>query len=188
MAQTVIHIKNMVCPRCISAVKDTLSQLNIPYSEVKLGEAIIETKEIDFDLLDIELKKIGFELIQDKNQKIAEQIKALIIDLIHHSDDTDLKTNLSDFLSTKLNKNYTLLSKVFSEYEGLSIEKYYILQKIEKVKELITYGELTFSEIAYRLNYSSLSHLSKQFKSVTDKTLSAYKKDYSSHRKTLDQL
>ena len=178
----------MVCPRCVMAVEQTLSKLNIPYTEVVLGMATVDAENIDLDKLDEELKAIGFELIRDEKKVLVEQIKTLIINLVHHSDNQELKENLSDYISSELNKEYSFLSKLFSDNEGVSIEKYYILQKIERVKELITYGELTFSEIAYQLNYSSPAHLSKQFKDITGKTLSEYKNAKKQNRQTLDRI
>ena len=174
MSLRTIFIKNMVCPRCITAVEETLTKLNISYTEVKLGEVIVGDKEIDYDILDKELRKIGFELIQDKSQIIVERIKTLIIDFIHHNEAESLKLNFSQYLSQKLNRDYSSLSSVFSEKENLTIEKYIILQKLERVKELISYGELNFSEIAFKVNYSSVSHLSRQFKKHFGVTLSAY--------------
>ena len=178
----------MVCPRCVLAVEQTLTKLNIPFIEVKLGEAIIETEISDDSLLDKELKSIGFELINNQKSIVSKQIKALIIDFIHFSNAKDLKTNFSDFLSEKLNKDYQSLSRLFSENEDITIEKYIILQKIEKVKELISYNEMSFSEIAFKLNYSSAAHLSKQFKDITNMTLSDFKKLKIKNRITLDNL
>ena len=188
MVENSIHIKNMVCPRCITAVEQTLNKLNIPFIEVKLGEAIVETDNIDYSTLDKELKTIGFELLQNKNHKIVEQIKTLIIDFIHHNNRNDLKINFSEYLSKKIEYDYSYLSNVFSETENTTIEKFIILQKVEKVKELIEYNELNFSEIAFILNYSSASHLSKQFKNITGFTLSEYKKAKHGERNTIDNI
>jgi len=188
MIRKSINIKNMVCPRCITAVEQTLSKLKITYIEVKLGKAIVTTDNIDYSTLDTELRKIGFEIIQNKNQKIVEQIKTLIVDLIHHNKGDDLKINFSEYLSKKTEYDYSYLSNVFSETENATIEKYIILQKIERVKELINYNELNFSEIAFNLNYSSASHLSKQFKKITGFTLSDYKKAKAEERNTIDNL
>ncbi|NOR86918.1 MAG: helix-turn-helix domain-containing protein [Bacteroidales bacterium] len=190
MAQTIIHIKNMVCPRCITAVKQTLSKLNIPYKEVELGQAILSTdsEKIDYELLNKELQLIGFELIEDKILKLIEKVKTLIVDYIHHFEGPDLKTNFSDYLKKETGIDYSYISKKFSETERITIEKYIILQKIEKVKELISYGELNFSEIAFKTNYSSVAHLSKQFKKMEGLTLSAYKKLDRKDRNNLDNV
>ena len=178
----------MVCPRCIAAVEQTLSKLKIPYTKVKLGEAIVTTDNIDYSILDKELRKIGFEIIQNKNQKLVEQIKTLIVDLIHHNKENNLKINISKYLSKKIGYDYAYISNIFSKEENTTIEKFIIIQKIERVKELIGYNELNFSEIAFNLNYSSASHLAKQFKKVTGFTLSEYKKTKPEERNTLDNL
>jgi AraC-like DNA-binding protein len=180
----------MVCPRCVSAVKETLDELKIPYKGVILGKAIIysENITIDYDLLNRSLQKIGFELLQDKHQQLVEQIKILIVNFIHNHKAEDLNINFSDYLSQQTDYDYTYLSKTFSEKEGLTIEKYIILQKIEKVKELIDYNELNFSEIAFQLNYSSAAHLSKQFKKITGYTLSQYKKNKPASRLPIDAV
>ena len=137
MQKTTIHIKNMVCPRCVAAVEDTLSKMKITFSTVTLGKAEIEDENIDYNLLDSELKNIGFELINTNNLQIIEQVKSIIISFIHHSENEQLKNNFSEYISNKLNYDYSYLSKLFSEKENTTIEKYIILQKIEKVKELI---------------------------------------------------
>jgi len=185
-----LHIKNMVCDRCITTVEQTLTKLEVPFEKVVLGNAFLTTAidDIDIDLLDAELQAAGFELIRDKKQKFVEDIKNIIVDFIHYSDDKDMKINFSDYLSEKLNKDYSYISGVFSELEKITIEKYIILHKVERVKELISYDNLNFSEIAYRLNYSSIAHLSGQFKRVTDLTLSQYKDSAYELRKSLDKI
>ena len=188
MNSKALYIRNMVCPRCVTAVEDTLSKLNIPYSEVVLGKATIEIDkaEIDLDNLDSELQKIGFELINDKNRELVSRIKALIISYIHHSDNMDMKINFSDYIAKEIGKDYSFISSIFSKMESTTIEKYIIAQKIERVKELLSYDEHTLSEIAYQLSYSSVQHLSNQFKKITGKTPSQYKKQDIQGRKTLD--
>ncbi len=188
MLKSSIYIKNMVCPRCITAVQQTLNEQKIPFSEVKLGEAVLETANFDYQQLDKKLKEIGFELIQDKSRQTVEQIKSLIVNFIHHNSEEDLKINFSEYLANKTGFNYSYISTVFSEIENTTIEKFIILQKIAKVKELISYNELNFSEIAIRLNYSSASHLSKQFKNITGYSLSEYKKTKTEQRKSIDKL
>jgi len=180
----------MVCPRCVAAVKETLGNLGIPYSEVVLGRVSldIETKSIDMDLLDLELRKIGFELIRDKKDILVSQVKALIVNYIHHSGETDMKINFSDYITSKVGKDYSAISKLFSERENTTIEKYIIAQKIERVKELLSYDDLTLSEISYQMGYSSVQHLSGQFKKLVGKTPSQYKKQGVHSRKNLDSV
>ncbi len=182
-----LHIKNMVCDRCIAAVKQTLNNMQIPVLEIDLGKVTIPNQEVDKQQLNKALKQKGFELLQDKNDIVSAQVKAILIDLIHYRTD-DTKINYSDYLKEGLNMDYAVISKIFSKTEGLTIEKFIILQKIEKVKELIDYGELNFSEIAYKLQYSSVSHLSRQFKKVTGLTLSQYKNQSDSKRNSLDRI
>ncbi len=190
MPETTIFIKNMVCDRCIMAVKQTLDKLDLPWSCVELGRAKVnvDEKDIDFELLDKELRNIGFELIRDKNQLLVERVKNLIVEYIHHNEGEQLKINFSDSLSDDLEKDYSHISSIFSKSENMTIEKFIILQKIERVKELVSYDELNFSEIAFKVNYSSVAHLSKQFKSVTGMTLSQYKAIRLKERKRLDKV
>ncbi|MFO7573748.1 MAG: helix-turn-helix transcriptional regulator [Bacteroidales bacterium] len=171
-----LFIKNMVCTRCIMVVKAELNKLGLHYSRVELGEAEImeEIPETQFKLLDSSLKESGLELMNDRQTILVEMIKTTIIDLIH-SDQTDLKINLSDHLSEKLNHNYTYLSNLFSKIKGTTIEKFYLSHKIERVKELLIYDELNLTEIAYKMHYSSVAHLSNQFKKMTGLTPSHYK-------------
>ncbi|KKX47548.1 AraC family transcriptional reguator [Sphingobacterium sp. IITKGP-BTPF85] len=133
------------------------------------------------------LDPLGFEVIDDKKCRIIERIKNIIIELVHNRD-SDIKTNLSDVLSNKLHHDYNYLSNLFSEVEGTTIEKYFIAQKIEKVKELLVYDELSLSEIAFRLNYSSVAYLSNQFKKVTGLTPSHFKQIKEDKRKPLDEV
>lgn len=184
-----IFIKNMVCNRCIMVVEGELNKLNIKAKEVKLGEVILdkELSTVQKTHLELALTPLGFELIDDKKSRTIEQIKNTIIEIVHHQKN-NLKTNLSDLLSTKLNHDYNHLSNLFSEVEGTTIEKYFIAQKIEKVKELLVYDELTLSEIADQLNYSSVSYLSNQFKKTTGLTPSHFKQIKDFKRKSLDEL
>jgi YesN/AraC family two-component response regulator len=139
------------------------------------------------DLVEKLLESLGFEIIDDKKSRIIEKIKNTIIDLVHHQDN-DVKINLSDVLSDKLHHDYNYLSNLFSEVEGTTIEKYFIAQKVEKVKELLVYDELSLSEIANRLNYSSVAYLSNQFKKVTGLTPSHFKQIKEDKRKPLDKV
>lgn len=166
----------MVCIRCQMAVKSELEKLGLHHTRVELGETEImeDLSAEQRDYLSTSLKKIGLELLDDKKQIIVERIKILIIELVHYNDE-QIKTNLSDYLSEKLNHNYTYLSNLFSEVKGTTIEKFYLSNKIERVKELLVYDELNLTEIAYRLNYSSVAHLSNQFKKMTGLTPSHFK-------------
>ena len=181
----------MVCPRCIKVVQEEFEKLGINILSINLGE--VET-ELPIDELPLQqiseiLKKNGFELIEDSKGKTIEQIKTEIISAIQQYEEIDMdEINFSNYLSSKLNKDYHYLSSLFSKTEGITIEQYIILQKIEKTKEFIKYNELTLSEIAYRLGYSSVQHLSRQFKNVTGLTASQFKNDQNSLRKTIDSI
>ena len=167
----------MVCIRCQMVVKAELETLGFHYVDVKIGEAnIIENIQPEqLEQLDSALRKSGLQLMDDKRSILVEKIKSAIIELVHYTDE-QIKINLSDFLSDKLNHNYTYLSNLFSEVKGTTIEKFYLAHKIEKVKELIVYDELNITEIAYKMHYSSVAHLSNQFKKITGLTPSHFKK------------
>jgi AraC-like DNA-binding protein len=190
MSNTTIHIKNMVCPRCIKAVETTLTRFRISYSEVKLGEVILN-KNLGSDErneLSENLKNQGFEMLDDKKSQLIEKIKNSIIEIVHHQDDPHKIGHLSDQLPRLLGHSYSYLSSFFSEMEGITIEKYLILQKIEKAKELLSYSEMNVSEISYQLNYSSSQHLSRQFKSITGMSPSEFSKEKSTERKPLTDI
>ena len=184
-----LYIKNMVCNRCIMVVEDVMKKLGIEYKDIQLGEIILDREITKDDRLKVKeaLVPLGFELIEDKNSRIIEQIKAIIINIIQNKN-SELSENLSDLLSDKLNHDYSFLSNLFSEVEGTTIEKYFIAQRIEKVKELLIYDELTLTEIAFKLNYSSVSYLSNQFKKVTGLTPGHFKKIKEAKRKPLDKV
>lgn len=183
-----IAIKNMVCPRCIQAVSQVFAALGIQPLDVRLGEVIIAEPLTATQHADLgkKLDAIGFELLDDHQQQLVEQIKAIVIQHIHQIEDDSFV--FTDVLQQELNKEYSQLSKLFSEKEGITIEQYVILQRTEKVKELLSYNELTLSEIAYRLGYSSVAYLSAQFKKVTGLTPSQFKKLGINLRKPIDQL
>jgi YesN/AraC family two-component response regulator len=184
-----LTIKNMVCNLCILVIQNELDKLGVGVKSIKLGEVILE-KELTSDekeRIDKILLDLGFEIIDDKKSRIIEKIKNLIINLVHHQD-SETKVNLSDLLSNELHHDYNYLSNLFSEIEGTTIEKYFIAQKIEKVKELLVYDELSLSEIAFRLHYSSVAYLSNQFKKVTGLTPSHFKKIRKDRRKPLDEV
>lgn len=184
-----LYIKNMVCSRCIMVVQSEIERLGLSIKSINLGEIVIEEElsPVVKDQINNAITPLGFEIIDDRKSRIIEKIKNTIIDLVQNHDG-DTKDNLSDYLSDKLNHDYTYLSNLFSDVEGTTIEKYYIAQKIEKVKELLVYDELSLSEIAFRLNYSSISYLSNQFKKVTGLTPSHFKKIGSNKRKSLDEV
>ncbi|MFV0606681.1 MAG: helix-turn-helix domain-containing protein [Niabella sp.] len=184
-----LFIKNMVCNRCIMVVQNELDKLGLTVRNIKLGEVVLDKELTPEEKNDLEntLIPLGFEIIDDKKSRIIEQIKNIIIDIVHHQD-SKLTTNLSEVLSSRLHHDYNYLSNLFSEVEGTTIEKYFIAQKIEKVKELLVYDELTLSEIAFRLNYSSAAYLSNQFKKVTGLTPSYFKQIKEDKRKPLDSL
>ena len=166
----------MVSNRCKLIVKSELEKLELHYTSINLGVAEI-TEDIPLEkitLLDFNLKKSGLSLIEDKKGMLVEKIKNVIIELVHYSED-QIKINFSDYLSEKLNYDYTYLANLFSEHQGITIEHYFLNHKIERVKELLIYDELNITEIAYRLHYSSVAHLSNQFKKITGLTPSHYK-------------
>ncbi|HEX7357987.1 MAG TPA: AraC family transcriptional regulator [Ignavibacteriaceae bacterium] len=186
-----IYIKNMVCNRCIKVVSEEFEKLGLIIKNIQLGEVEILKDESKLDMIKIEnvLKSNGFELLDNKSSKIIEKVKILIIDMIRKVDSgEDIEINFSEYLAKETGLNYNYLSSLFSSLEGITIEKYIIHQKIEKVKELIVYGELTLSEIAFRLGYSSVQHLSNQFKKITGLTPSYFKSLKSKNRKSLDDI
>lgn len=183
-----LYIKNMVCDRCIFAVEEILKEIHIKPVTVRLGMVILNeelSKEKEHIFSD-KLEKLGFELISDSNQKLIEKIKSLLISQIREH--TAPSITYSEFLSHKLSKDYSYLSKLFSSSEGITIEHYIILQKIETVKELLSYDELNLSEISYKLGYSSVAHLSAQFKKVTGLTPSQFKAQKIKTRKSIDKI
>lgn len=179
----------MVCNRCITAVRNELTQLGHTLHDVTLGEAEIigEPETTDLQIISHSLKKLGFELIEDRKGRIIEQVKNEIVHLVHHSGEI-LSTNLSAFLAEKLQYDYTYLSNLFSDVEDTTIEKYYIAQRIEKVKELLVYDELSLAQIADSLGYSSAAYLSGQFKKVTGLTPTHYKSIKANKRRSIDEL
>lgn len=184
-----IYIKNMVCPRCILAVRQILKKLNIQYLSVELGKVRLE-QEIGpnaLKKLKPELEAIGFSLINDRKSRLIEQMKSLVIEKIHHTG-SDLNIKWADFISDRLNLDYKYLSSLFSSIESITFEQYIINQKIERVKELIVYDEQSLSEISYKLNYSSVAYLSNQFKKVTGMTPTEFKNSVSRNRKSLDDF
>jgi YesN/AraC family two-component response regulator len=187
----VLFVKNMVCNRCILVVKQRLTALSLPFEKVELGEislAALPTED-QFNQLKQDLHLIGFELLDDRKASIVSQVKSCIIKYIHSDDDAVMNKKLSVLLSEKLQADYNYLSSLFSSIEGITIEKYVILQRIERAKELLAYNELSLNEIADQLCYSSVQHLSQQFKKITGLTPSQYKQSSKElGRQPLDQI
>ena len=178
----------MVCNRCILVVKQELEKLKLLPALVNMGEVELSKPATDKQLkgLDERLKELGFELLDDQKQKQIEKIKNLLIKQIQ-SGEVEEHFSITNYLTKALNKDYSYISRLFSEVEGITIEQFFILQKIEKVKELIIYNEMNLSEISYKLGYSSVAHLSAQFKKVTGLTPSHFKK-MGGHRHSLDNV
>lgn len=182
-------IKNMVCPRCVMTVEGLLKDNKIPYHSVRLGEVELENTPTAEQLKQIEadLQRVGFEILDDQKRKLIEKIKTVLIQKVQ-SGDIEEHFSLSETLSNELHKEYTQISRLFPEVEGITIEQFFILQKVEKVKEWLTYDELTLSEISWKLGYSSVAHLSSQFKKITGLTPSQFKTMGISHRSGLESL
>lgn len=189
MASEILYVKNMVCNRCIQVVKEELSQLGIAAQDVQLGEVRL-TEPVSVDKL-TEVSEVfakrGFEILEDSNSKLIEQIKTTIIDLVHNPE-VVINQNVSNYLEGLIGKDYSYLSNLFSSVENVTIERYLILQKVEKVKELLVYDELTLSEISYKMDYSSVQYLSGQFRKVTGMSPSEFKKLTNKERLPLDMV
>ena len=183
-----LHIRNMVCDRCIRTVTRTLHDLGWEVVGVELGIARIQGNpdEEELEKINRALVSEGFELVTDREKQLVKEIKAKIVEQVHYSEEPLSDMNLSAWLSDTLHHEYKHLSAIFSRHEGITIEKFYILQRIERVKELLSYNELTLSEIAWQTGFSSVHHLSAQFKKITGQTPSAYKK--AAERKPLDKI
>jgi len=179
----------MVSNRCKMAVKEELKRLGLHFIVVDLGEVeIMENISAEQrEQVKIALLNSGLELMDDKRAVLIGKIKNTIIEMVHHTDGI-IKTNFSDFLSEKLNHDYTYLANLFSEVQGTTIEQFIISHKIERIKELIIYDELTISEIAWKMNYSSVSHLSNQFKKVTGLSPSHFKQMKNKRRSPIEEI
>ncbi len=184
-----LYTKNMVCRRCIMAVEKIFIDNGYHVHNIELGEVDLQEDISNnaIQKLDAELRHIGFELIDDRKSRIIEKIKNLIVELVYQSDQP-LNINISDYLSDEMNYEYNYLSNLFSEVEGNTIEKYFINQKIERVKELLIYDELTLTEIAFKLGYSSVAYLSTQFKKVTGLTPGYFKAIKAQKRRNIEDL
>ena len=190
MDRTTLHVKNMVCSRCIKVVKEDMNKLGLEVENIQLGQVTIKNShgEINIDAVKDILLSEGFEILEDKNALLKEEIKTAIINLIYSGKIEDLHIKLSDYLANHLNKDYHFLSTVFSTLENSTIEKYYILLKIERAKELLSYNELSLGEISRKLGYSNISHFSNQFRRITGEAPTHYRKDTVSKRKFIDQV
>ncbi|MGL4519288.1 MAG: helix-turn-helix domain-containing protein [Phocaeicola sp.] len=184
-----IYIKNMVCDRCTLVVKSIFAQLSIAMEQVVLGEVTVAESLTNLQQCELKerLEAVGFEVIDNRRARLIEQVKQTIRELVHRKEGA-LKLNLSDYVAQMVKQEYASLSALFSEVEGITIEKYYIAQKIERVKELLMYDHLSLSEIAHQLNYSSTAHLSNQFKKVTGLTPTFYKQMAEKRRKPIDKV
>jgi AraC-like DNA-binding protein len=188
---TILYIKNMVCNRCIRVVREELENIGLDVCHVELGKVELKQDNDDIPLGTIRrvLQAIGFDIIEDKKARLIEATKNKIIQLIHQNEDVQsFNMNYSEYLSQKLAVDYHYLSNLFSSVENITIEHYVILQKIERAKELLKYNEDTLSEIAYKLGYSSVQHLSNQFKKITGMTASQFRIVTVNLRKPLDKL
>lgn len=179
----------MVCHRCVIAVKQELEKLRLKTVGVNLGEVELQKEPTAKQLLQLtdSLNLLGFEILDDHKQKQIEKIKGLLIKKVQFGD-IEEHFSIIQFLIAALHKDYSYISRLFSEVEGITLEQFFLLQKIEKVKEWLVYGEMNLSEISYKLGYSSVAHLSSQFKKITGLTPSHFKKLGSSHRKPLDKV
>jgi len=179
----------MVCHRCKLIIKMEFEKLGIDLVSIELGEVTLENDlpEDKLRVIDEKLKELGFEILSDQKKKVIEKIKTIMIDLVYYEKYETNKT-LSFILSKELNQDYSAISKLFSELEGVTIEKYLIKLKIERAKELLIYDELNLNEIAFKLNYSSSSHLSSQFKKITGLTPSFFKKLNKRNRNSIDDI
>lgn len=180
----------MVCDRCIMVVRQQLEHLDFRVDNISLGTAEVnpEPSEQQLNQISSALEILGFELIDKEKDKLIERIRNIVIEVIHHSDQPELHVNFTETLSDRLHKDYSYLSRLFSESEGITLEKFIIQQKIEKVKELLQYGELNLNEIAWKMGYSSSAHLSNQFKTVTGQSPSEFKAQEQKSRKPLDKI
>jgi len=185
-----IAIKNMVCGRCVKVMKEILNQLAIPYTNVELGKIHLKgtfSAEQAIHLKERLLEE-GFDIVEDQKLMIVEKIKNLIINLVYDKDLEDWNENLSVYLSEQLHKDYSTLSQLFSSIENTTIEQYFILQKIERVKEMLVYDDLSLSEIAWKMGYSSVAHLSAQFKRITGFTPTAFGELKEHKRQFIDKI
>lgn len=185
-----LFVKNMFCGCSLHLVKEKLELMGLEVLDITLGKVQVKhpSEKIAHEAINDTLAKYGFELVHTREDRIVNEIKLAVIELIHHMNNVDSIVRKSDYLVEKLGFSYQYLSKVFSEHEGQTLEKYIILQKIERIKQLIDTGEYTLSEISYMMDYSSVHYLSNQFKAITGMTVSQYKESDRTSKKAIDQL
>ena len=185
-----LYIKNMVCDRCIKVVREELQKIGYDIKSIELGKVeLIKPHQIDKNELEHILAKAGFELLSDSNSKIINYIKSIIINLVHYNKNSNPpQENFSQILQREIGREYSYISNLFSKIEGRTIEKFIIQQKVEKVKELLKYGEMTINEIAFELNYSSPQYLSNQFKQITGFRPSQFRTMLEAGRNPIDKV
>ena len=185
-----LHIKNMVCSCCIKVIKDYLEKSGFIIDEIKIGTAVVTFDPNKNNIADVVhfLEENGMGLISDREKQVVEKIKQAVIELIHQMNNVDSMVRKSDYIVEKMGMNYQTLSKIFSKHEPVTLEKFIILHKIERIKELIDSNEFTLSEIAYNMDYSSVHYLSNQFKKITGLSVSEYKLAENKDRKPLDNI
>ncbi|WP_018619810.1 helix-turn-helix domain-containing protein [Spirosoma luteum] len=188
MALQELFIKNMVCDRCIWVVRRELEQSGYRVAQIELGRAVLDSPSVDLAQIESTLERHGFSLLTDKTAQVVNQVKTLIIDLIQSGRIADLHITLSHYLSEQIGLDYAHLSHLFSSTESLTIEKFWIMQRVERAKELLTYKELAISVIAMQLGYSSVAYLTNQFKQVTGLTPAAYRNQNLTDRNPLDWI
>jgi AraC family transcriptional regulator len=190
MVDKILYVRNMVCNRCIKVVKEELMKLDLIVKNIKLGEVELGDKPnvVQLDKIKEVLEENGFGLLDNRKSRIIEKIKALIIQLVHYENQLVLPINISDVLSKELNLEYSYISSLFSSIENLTIEKYFINQKLERVKELLFNDELTLTQIANKMGYSSVQALSNQFKKETGMTPTGFKNVKEIGRRSIDEI
>ena len=179
----------MVCPRCKMAVETILNEVGMDYVYVELGEVLLQYPPSEEELNEFikRIENIGFELLDDQKKMMIEKVKSLLIELAQQGE-IDEHFALGEYITNNINKEYSGISKLFTQLESITLEQYFILQKIEKAKEWLVYNEYSLSEISYKLGYSSVGYLSNQFKKITGLTPSAFKANHKGLRKTLDKV
>jgi AraC family transcriptional regulator len=183
-----LYIKNMVCNRCILVIEQELQKIGLEPLQVDLGSVTLKESPTEEQLVKFreQIANVGFELLDNKKKKQIEQIKMAIIEKVQK--EIEEHFSISEYITNTIHKDYATASRLFSEVEAITIEQFFILQKIEKVKELLTYNELTLSEISYQLGYNNVGHLSTQFKKITGLTPTNFKINHPNHRRSIDNL
>lgn len=190
MKTTTIHIKNMVCSCCLRVIREEFEKAGLQVNEISLGQATISYDPATVSIEDVRaiLVELGTDLIDTRENRLVEEIKRTVVELIHHMNNVDSIVRKSEYLVEKMGLSYAYLSRIFSSQEHITLEKFIILNKIERIKELIDQEELTVSEIAFMMDYSSVQYLSNQFKHTTGMTVSEYKESDRSSKRPIDKL